>query len=157
MAEVGGEMLQSAGSLLYSTVSVRSAAGRALWRRRRRRLMSAAAGVRQHQSSPCWRDAREGVCMRLLFVVGPETKSTCIARQLRYCCSWRQEPTQWLTHSPPTKAIRARSPAGPLPDLRIWGSCWMMPLAGDFSGHSYIPRPCTPSQGLTSCSGMTGT
>ncbi|KAJ8865621.1 hypothetical protein PR048_033141 [Dryococelus australis] len=30
---------------------------------------------------------------------------------------------QWLAHSPPTKAIRARSPTGSLPNFRLWESC----------------------------------
>ncbi|KAJ8898464.1 hypothetical protein PR048_003824 [Dryococelus australis] len=40
---------------------------------------------------------------------------------------------QWLGRSPPTTAIRARSPAGSLQDPRIWESCWTMPLAGGLS------------------------
>ncbi|KAJ8878560.1 hypothetical protein PR048_019138 [Dryococelus australis] len=33
----------------------------------------------------------------------------------------------------PTKASRFRYPAGPLPDFRMWESCWTMPLADGFS------------------------
>ncbi|KAJ8872698.1 hypothetical protein PR048_026311 [Dryococelus australis] len=38
-----------------------------------------------------------------------------------------------LDYSPPTKANRARFPAGPLPDLSTSESCWTMPLVGRFS------------------------
>ncbi|KAJ8872775.1 hypothetical protein PR048_026391 [Dryococelus australis] len=50
---------------------------------------------------------------------------------------------QWLGRSLPTPAIRARYPAGTLPDSRSWESCWMMPLAGGLSrGTPASPRPC---------------
>ncbi|KAJ8869617.1 hypothetical protein PR048_028609 [Dryococelus australis] len=34
------------------------------------------------------------------------------------------EVAQWLARSPPATAIRTRTPAGSLPDFRMWGSCW---------------------------------
>ncbi|KAJ8888451.1 hypothetical protein PR048_007941 [Dryococelus australis] len=40
---------------------------------------------------------------------------------------------QRLRHSPPTKVIRARTPAGSLPDFRMWESCWTIPLASGLS------------------------
>ncbi|KAJ8870346.1 hypothetical protein PR048_029367 [Dryococelus australis] len=40
------------------------------------------------------------------------------------------------------RGIRARCPAGSLPDFRVWESCWTMPLAG---GSSRFPRPCIPA------------
>ncbi|KAJ8868757.1 hypothetical protein PR048_030297 [Dryococelus australis] len=56
----------------------------------------------------------------------------------------------WSDYSPPTKANRARSPAGS-PDFRTWESCRMMPLVGgDFSGISRFPRHF--SSGATPCS-----
>ncbi|KAJ8879892.1 hypothetical protein PR048_020512 [Dryococelus australis] len=46
-----------------------------------------------------------------------------------------------LAHSPPTKANRAQSPAGP-PDFRKWESCRTMPLVGGFSqGSPVSPVP----------------
>ncbi|KAJ8893321.1 hypothetical protein PR048_005912 [Dryococelus australis] len=51
-----------------------------------------------------------------------------------------------LARSPPTKVIRAQSPAGP-PDFRKWESCWMMscrwPAA--FSVISSFPCPLIPA------------
>ncbi|KAJ8891071.1 hypothetical protein PR048_010580 [Dryococelus australis] len=48
-----------------------------------------------------------------------------------------------LGRSPPTESNRVRSPAGPLPDFRMWESCRTMPLvSGFFSGISHFPRPC---------------
>ncbi|KAJ8883707.1 hypothetical protein PR048_015561 [Dryococelus australis] len=51
---------------------------------------------------------------------------------------------KWLRRSPPTTAIRARSPAGSLPDSRMWESCWTMPLVGE------LPRgtPAFPALAL---------
>ncbi|KAJ8865622.1 hypothetical protein PR048_033142 [Dryococelus australis] len=66
---------------------------------------------------------------------------------------------QWLGHSPPTAAIRARSPTGSPPDFRTWESCWTTPLAGGvFSGYSRFPHPCIPvSLHLrVSCHAMSG-
>ncbi|KAJ8893451.1 hypothetical protein PR048_006049 [Dryococelus australis] len=37
-----------------------------------------------------------------------------------------------LAFSPPTQSKRVQSPAGSLPDLRMWESCQTMPLAGGF-------------------------
>ncbi|KAJ8877586.1 hypothetical protein PR048_022041 [Dryococelus australis] len=52
---------------------------------------------------------------------------------------------EWLACSPPTKAIRAQSPAGSLPDFRIWESSRTMPLVCAFiSGISRFLRPCIP-------------
>ncbi|KAJ8873534.1 hypothetical protein PR048_024352 [Dryococelus australis] len=39
---------------------------------------------------------------------------------------------QWLGRSPPTTAIRARSPADSLPDPGTWQSCWTMPLVSGY-------------------------
>ncbi|KAJ8873552.1 hypothetical protein PR048_024370 [Dryococelus australis] len=66
-------------------------------------------------------------------------------------------------HSPPTKAIRARSPAGPLPDPRMWESCWTMPLVAALSwGTPAFPALAFQRHSILgphsmSCSGMTGT
>ncbi|KAJ8868974.1 hypothetical protein PR048_030515 [Dryococelus australis] len=47
-----------------------------------------------------------------------------------------------LACSPPTKASRVQSPAGPLPDFRKWESCRTMPLVGKFSRRSPVsPAP----------------
>ncbi|KAJ8875798.1 hypothetical protein PR048_023699 [Dryococelus australis] len=39
------------------------------------------------------------------------------------------------------KANRVKSPAGSLPDFRMWESSWMMPLIGGFSRGSPVPPP----------------
>ncbi|KAJ8888201.1 hypothetical protein PR048_007688 [Dryococelus australis] len=63
---------------------------------------------------------------------------------------------QWLKRSsPPTAAIRARYPAGSLPDPRMRESCWTMPLASGLSrGTVASPAPAfhsaAPSKGLIS-------
>ncbi|KAJ8868288.1 hypothetical protein PR048_029804 [Dryococelus australis] len=70
---------------------------------------------------------------------------------------------QWLGRLPPTTAIRARYPAGPLPDPRMWESCWTMPLAGGPSrGTPASPAPAPrrrpiPGPHFMSCPGMKGT
>ncbi|KAJ8893635.1 hypothetical protein PR048_006235 [Dryococelus australis] len=57
-----------------------------------------------------------------------------------------EKMAQWLGRSPPTAAIRARYPAGSLPDFRMWESCWTMPLARRvFSEYSRFPRPRVPA------------
>ncbi|KAJ8866394.1 hypothetical protein PR048_032237 [Dryococelus australis] len=38
-----------------------------------------------------------------------------------------------FAYSPPTRVKRVQSPAGSLPDSRMWGSCWTMPLVDGFS------------------------
>ncbi|KAJ8882865.1 hypothetical protein PR048_014679 [Dryococelus australis] len=43
-----------------------------------------------------------------------------------------------LACSPPTKAIRVQSPAGPLGDFCMWESCRTMPLVGGFSRGSAV-------------------
>ncbi|KAJ8894598.1 hypothetical protein PR048_007262 [Dryococelus australis] len=48
---------------------------------------------------------------------------------------------QRLGRSPPNTLIRARYPAGSLPDFRMWESCWTMPLAGGF----YWSTPISPA------------
>ncbi|KAJ8866413.1 hypothetical protein PR048_032256 [Dryococelus australis] len=69
---------------------------------------------------------------------------------------------QWLGRSPPTKAIRAQSPAGSLLDSRTWESCWTMPLAGGFlrdtpvSTAFVFQRRYIRGSHFMSCSGMTG-
>ncbi|KAJ8898523.1 hypothetical protein PR048_003883 [Dryococelus australis] len=45
----------------------------------------------------------------------------------------------WLDCSPPTKANRVQSPAGPLPDFRKWESCWTMPFLGDLPPPNHPP------------------
>ncbi|KAJ8869182.1 hypothetical protein PR048_030752 [Dryococelus australis] len=48
----------------------------------------------------------------------------------------------WLDYSPPTNANRVRFPAGSLPRLRMWESCWTMPHVGGFSrGSPTSPAP----------------
>ncbi|KAJ8869302.1 hypothetical protein PR048_030876 [Dryococelus australis] len=55
---------------------------------------------------------------------------------------WLYSQHAWLAHSPPIKAIRARSPEGPPPDPRMWESCWTMSLAGGLSrGTPASPSP----------------
>ncbi|KAJ8890618.1 hypothetical protein PR048_010127 [Dryococelus australis] len=52
----------------------------------------------------------------------------------------------WLGRSPPTTAIRTRSPAGSLPDSRMWESCWTMAACRRaLSGHPRFPHPCIPA------------
>ncbi|KAJ8881138.1 hypothetical protein PR048_017611 [Dryococelus australis] len=46
-----------------------------------------------------------------------------------------------LACSPPTKTNRAQTPAGSLPDFRIWKSCRTMPLFGGFLGELPFPPP----------------
>ncbi|KAJ8889184.1 hypothetical protein PR048_008678 [Dryococelus australis] len=46
--------------------------------------------------------------------------------------------TDRLACSPPTKANRVRTPAGPIPDFRMWESCWAMPLVGGSSWGSPV-------------------
>ncbi|KAJ8876059.1 hypothetical protein PR048_023967 [Dryococelus australis] len=48
-----------------------------------------------------------------------------------------------LACSPPTKANRVQSPAGSLPDSRMWESCRMVPLVGGFSRGSPAFRRCS--------------
>ncbi|KAJ8867222.1 hypothetical protein PR048_031020 [Dryococelus australis] len=59
--------------------------------------------------------------------------------------SCREGPLKNLTElrgrSPPTTAVQARSPAGLLPDFRMWESCWTMPLARGF----YRGTPVSPA------------
>ncbi|KAJ8889203.1 hypothetical protein PR048_008701 [Dryococelus australis] len=50
---------------------------------------------------------------------------------------------EWLDCSPPTKANRAQSLAGPLLDFRKWESCRTMPLVGGFS--QGVPVSRTPA------------
>ncbi|KAJ8874329.1 hypothetical protein PR048_025175 [Dryococelus australis] len=70
---------------------------------------------------------------------------------------------QLLAYSPPTKAIRARSPAGLLPDPRMWESCCTKPLAIGFSRATpaspalALQRRSIPGSHFMSSSGMTGT
>ncbi|KAJ8867115.1 hypothetical protein PR048_032978 [Dryococelus australis] len=65
--------------------------------------------------------------------------------------------------SPPTTAIRVRSPDGSLPDFHTWESCWTIPLASGFSrGTPVSPAlafQCRSILGshLMSCPGITGT
>ncbi|KAJ8888960.1 hypothetical protein PR048_008454 [Dryococelus australis] len=50
------------------------------------------------------------------------------------------------TISPPNKANRVRFLAGSLPNFRMWGSCWTMPLVVGFSPViSRSPRPYIPA------------
>ncbi|KAJ8896909.1 hypothetical protein PR048_002255 [Dryococelus australis] len=82
---------------------------------------------------------------------------------------YAQEPhpgtsvAQWLAHSPPTTVIWIRSPAGSLPDFRMWELCWTMPLAGVFSrGTPASPALAFQRRSILgfhfmSCPGMTGT
>ncbi|KAJ8873974.1 hypothetical protein PR048_024814 [Dryococelus australis] len=56
-------------------------------------------------------------------------------------CAVAVAVAQWLAHSPPTKVIRVRSPAGSLPDFRMRESC----VQRAFSGHSRFLRPCIPA------------
>ncbi|KAJ8897723.1 hypothetical protein PR048_003073 [Dryococelus australis] len=44
-----------------------------------------------------------------------------------------------LACSPPTKVNRVQSPAGSLPDFRMWESCRTMPLTGGFPQGSPVP------------------
>ncbi|KAJ8885936.1 hypothetical protein PR048_012142 [Dryococelus australis] len=46
-----------------------------------------------------------------------------------------------LSCSPPTIVNRVYSPAGSLPDFRIWESCRTMPMVGGFSRGSSFPLP----------------
>ncbi|KAJ8895593.1 hypothetical protein PR048_000929 [Dryococelus australis] len=70
-----------------------------------------------------------------------------------------------FAHSGPPKTafFRARSPAGSLPDFRMWESCWAMPLAGGLSrGIPVSPalafQHCSIlGSHFMSCSGMTDT
>ncbi|KAJ8897511.1 hypothetical protein PR048_002858 [Dryococelus australis] len=70
---------------------------------------------------------------------------------------------QWLGRSPPAKAIWVRSPAGSLPDFRMWESCWTILLAGGFSrGTPVSPAPAFQRRSIQGshfmlCSGTTGT
>ncbi|KAJ8868920.1 hypothetical protein PR048_030461 [Dryococelus australis] len=66
----------------------------------------------------------------------------------------QQLPERWVARllwlrlacSPPAKAILVQSPTGSLPDVRMWDSCWTMPLVGFFfSGISLFPRPFIPA------------
>ncbi|KAJ8894187.1 hypothetical protein PR048_006797 [Dryococelus australis] len=50
--------------------------------------------------------------------------------------------------SPPTRANRLRTPAGPLPDFRLWESCRTIPLVDGFSrgspvSHAFAFRRCS--------------
>ncbi|KAJ8880084.1 hypothetical protein PR048_020707 [Dryococelus australis] len=56
-----------------------------------------------------------------------------------------------LARSPPTKANRVQTPAGSLPDYRIWESCRTMPLVGGFSRGS----PVSPAPSFRRCSILT--
>ncbi|KAJ8886471.1 hypothetical protein PR048_012682 [Dryococelus australis] len=70
---------------------------------------------------------------------------------------------QWLAHSPPTTAIRVRSPAGTLPGPRMWESYWTMPLPGGLSRGTPVShalafqRRSILGSHFMSCSGTTGT
>ncbi|KAJ8881441.1 hypothetical protein PR048_017922 [Dryococelus australis] len=83
----------------------------------------------------------------------------------RHCCSVTPPlalPEQGLAHLPPTTAIRVRSPAGSLPDLCMWESCWTMPLASGFSRGTpassvlAFQRRSILGSHFMSCSGTTG-
>ncbi|KAJ8890426.1 hypothetical protein PR048_009934 [Dryococelus australis] len=51
-----------------------------------------------------------------------------------------------LACSPPTRSNRAQSPAGSLPDFRMWESCRTMPLVGGPSQESPVsPAPLIPA------------
>ncbi|KAJ8874936.1 hypothetical protein PR048_022826 [Dryococelus australis] len=83
-------------------------------------------------------------------VIWPKTamqkfnKSHVAENQLRHPSSVIEEATvaQWLGRSSSNTEIRARSPAGSLPDFRMWESCWTMPLTTGFSrGTPASPAP----------------
>ncbi|KAJ8874407.1 hypothetical protein PR048_025256 [Dryococelus australis] len=88
-------------------------------------------------------------------LTGKEVTSRCLAtrtedeedRLFVFCACTQHSPTpkaavaQWLGSWPPTTAIRIVYPAGPLPNFRMWESCWTMPLASWFS----LGTPVSPA------------
>ncbi|KAJ8879993.1 hypothetical protein PR048_020614 [Dryococelus australis] len=78
----------------------------------------------------------------------------CIDRDLensRIHFGARASGAERLACSPPTKANRVQSPAGPLPDFRNWEPCRTMPLVGGFSRGS----PFSPASSIRRCSILT--
>ncbi|KAJ8896164.1 hypothetical protein PR048_001507 [Dryococelus australis] len=63
----------------------------------------------------------------------------------------RTAVAKWLTCSPPTKANRVRSPAGSLPDFRMWESCRTMPLVNGLSQGFHV----SPALSFRRCSILT--
>ncbi|KAJ8873543.1 hypothetical protein PR048_024361 [Dryococelus australis] len=68
-----------------------------------------------------------------------EMEVTCLERS----CTRRNGTVvaERLACSPPTKANRVQSPAGPLPDFCMWESCRTMPLVGGLCLEPFISAP----------------
>ncbi|KAJ8865732.1 hypothetical protein PR048_033253 [Dryococelus australis] len=72
-------------------------------------------------------------------------RSTCDVAVLRSSRGNEATVAERLACSPPTRANLVQSPAGSLPDFRIWESCRTMPVRRVFSGISRFPRPFIPA------------
>ncbi|KAJ8876213.1 hypothetical protein PR048_024123 [Dryococelus australis] len=88
-----------------------------------------------------------GICLRFFF-----ENETCDILWAILC--WENSQmgvlaavVKRLDYSPPTKASRVRSPAGSLPDFRMWESCRTMPLVGRI----YRGTPVSPAPSFRSC------